>query len=533
MLDFKTILVKRYALGMSGGLIAKELKCSKAGVNKFLSAFARCEKLRYPLPQGITNEAIYQAVYGHESSVSGHRDATYELPDFEEVHSGMRAQNMTLLYQWGVYKNACLASSAKPYSYRQFCDLYQSWCERNGKTSHFEHVPGQVMEIDFAGKTFPLIDPIDGTVTDIVVFVAVLPYSQYVYAEGMVDIGEQQWIEANNNALEYFGGAPMIVVCDNCKQAVIHNKDWIAPELNKDFAEWAEHNGTAIMAAKVRRPKYKPSVEGAVGIMESGFFHDLERIPWYSLEEFNFALRKKLELFNAKPFEKKEHSRAFLFSEERKELLPLPEARYQYAERREATVSSDFHIRFDNAYYSCPHGYVHRKVTLRVTASTVEIFDALGARLCAHKRAERKGQWVTDPSHLPPDFNSYRDWSPDFFERRAALVGPSTLATIKAILLSKKYQVQTYRSCKGVLGLGDKYGKDALESVCQDAVRCGKTTYGFVKNAMAARNIEKKRERQDAKNAYSYLRPEAESSVEALMAKTSKALEESEDVGNE
>ena len=26
------------------------------------------------------------------------------------------------------------------------------------------------------------------------------------------------------------------------KQAVLANQDWIAPELNKDYAEWAEHN---------------------------------------------------------------------------------------------------------------------------------------------------------------------------------------------------------------------------------------------------------------------------------------------------
>ena len=51
------------------------------------------------------------------------------------------------------------------------------------------------------------------------VFVAVLPYSQYIYAEGMVSTKEPQWIAVNNNALKYFGGVPALVVCDNCKQA--------------------------------------------------------------------------------------------------------------------------------------------------------------------------------------------------------------------------------------------------------------------------------------------------------------------------
>ena len=47
-------------------------------------------------------------------------------------------------------------------------------------------------------------------------------------------------------------GVPAIVVCDNCNQVVIDNKDWIDPDLYKDCVEWAEHNHTVIRPAKVR-----------------------------------------------------------------------------------------------------------------------------------------------------------------------------------------------------------------------------------------------------------------------------------------
>ena len=83
-----------------------------------------------------------------------------------------------------------------------------------------------------------------GEIIPIVVFVAVLPYSQYIYAEGMTSVAEPQWIEVNNNALQFFGGVTPLIVCDNCKQAVIANKDWIEPELKKEYAEWAKHNNT-------------------------------------------------------------------------------------------------------------------------------------------------------------------------------------------------------------------------------------------------------------------------------------------------
>ena len=176
------------------------------------------------------------------------------------------------------------------------------------------------MEVDFAGKTFRMVNPLTGETMEIVVFVAVLPYSQYIYAEGMVSIKEPQWIAVNNNALAYFGGVPALVVCDNCKQAVIANRDWIAPELNKDYAEWAEHNHTVILPAKVKKPKYKSSVENAVGILEKGFFHDMEEMDYFSLEQFNRDLWKHLDKLNSAPFTKKPHSRRYYWDEERREL---------------------------------------------------------------------------------------------------------------------------------------------------------------------------------------------------------------------
>jgi len=47
-------------------------------------------------------------------------------------------------------------------------------------------VIGEKMEVDFTGKTFSMINLLTGELSTIVVFVAVLPYSQYIHAEGML-----------------------------------------------------------------------------------------------------------------------------------------------------------------------------------------------------------------------------------------------------------------------------------------------------------------------------------------------------------
>lgn len=81
--------------------------------------------------------------------------------------------------------------------------------------------------------------------------------------------------------------------------------------MNKDYAEWAEHNGTVIMPAKVRKPKYKNSVEASVGILEKGLFHTLEERQYFSLDDFNRDLWAEVDKLNHEDFKKKEHSRYF------------------------------------------------------------------------------------------------------------------------------------------------------------------------------------------------------------------------------
>ena len=199
MLDYKDIIVKHFGLGMSGRQIARELGVSKSGVNDVLGAFKRCESLDFPLPEGITNYGIAAKIYGGSPGAVG-RDMTYACPDFEDIHKQLHGRkNMTLVYLWNRYMKTCEAEGRKGYQYRQFCKQYSRWCETNKESMHITAVSGQKMEVDFAGKTFQMVDHLTGELLDIVVFVAVLPYSQYIYAEGITSTREPQWIAVNNH----------------------------------------------------------------------------------------------------------------------------------------------------------------------------------------------------------------------------------------------------------------------------------------------------------------------------------------------
>ena len=107
-LDYKDIIIKHYALLMSGSETAHQTGFGKSGVNDFLRAFKKCEDLRYPLPAGITNYGIALKVYGSVPG-SGGRNENIELPDYEEAAKLMvNRKNMTLMFLWNRYQRKFL-----------------------------------------------------------------------------------------------------------------------------------------------------------------------------------------------------------------------------------------------------------------------------------------------------------------------------------------------------------------------------------------------------------------------------------------
>ena len=52
MLDYKSIIIKRYVLGLRYKELSEEFNASKSEINDFIRTFERCEKLLYPLRKG-------------------------------------------------------------------------------------------------------------------------------------------------------------------------------------------------------------------------------------------------------------------------------------------------------------------------------------------------------------------------------------------------------------------------------------------------------------------------------------------------
>ena len=136
---------------------------------------------------------------------------------------------------------------------------------------------------------------------------------------------------------------------------------------------------------------------------------------------------------------------------------------------------SNFHVRFDNAYYSVDKAFLHKKVSIKASSTVVRIYSLTGEFLCEWPRATRKGQWSTNPDHLPDNYKGFTQWNAPYFIQKAQLIGKNTETVIRTILKSRPYEVQTYRMCLGILNFTKKYSNKALEECCKQAIALNKT----------------------------------------------------------
>ena len=204
------------------------------------------------------------------------------------------------------------------------------------------------------------------------------------------------------------------------------------------------------------------------------------------MNELNHAIHDKLNQFNRKLFQKKEGSRLSLFLEEEKPLLsPLPATRFELSDWKTATVQFNYHISVDRMLYSVPYEYIKKKVDVRVTDTTIEIFYNHN-RIASHRRLKgRPGQYSTITEHMPEDHQKYLEWNGDRFRKWAERIGTSTYATVNAILTSKGVEQQTYRSCMGLLKLTEKYSDELLEAACKKALSyTASPSYKSIKNIL-------------------------------------------------
>ncbi len=415
-----------------------------------------------------SEDDVYKIIYPYKFFME---DSLYTAPDYSAVHIELKRVGVNLRLLWLEYSDKVRREGGIPYKYTRFCNGYNKYVTSKEYTSHLEHKPGQKCEVDWAGKTMEL--HLGGIIKKVYLFVGSLSYSHYSYVEPCLDMKQNTWLRCNVNMYRFFGGVPIRTVCDNLKTGVNKHPHEGEIILNGDYERLGEYYHTAILPARVKKPKDKPTAEGTVGNITTAIIAKLRNKRYESFAVLKNDVQNALIDYNSSPFTKRQGSRNSEYQLELAFLQPLPAIDYDISQWKYGVkVQSNCHISYKKNYYSCPYTYLGYEVNVceSSNANTIKIYVGDEVIACHEKFPE----WVV---------NRYRTREEDLPKQRACIefdrnrieswakkIGSNTSTVIRKIFQSCEFDEQGYNPCLAVLRLSAKHNGLLLERACEIAL---------------------------------------------------------------
>lgn len=204
-------IIRLRSLDFSERNIALSCSVSRNTVSKFLK---KADELNvsWPLDETMTDNALESLLFPKEKSATNKR-----MPDYAYIRKELLRNGVSKKLLWSEYCEDCRMAGEELLMYSQFCYYIQQDEQKRRATMHIPRKPGEQVEVDWAGDPAHIIDPDTGEITEAWLFVGVMTYSMYAYAEAFINEKQKAWITAHVYMYEYFGGVAKILVPDNCK----------------------------------------------------------------------------------------------------------------------------------------------------------------------------------------------------------------------------------------------------------------------------------------------------------------------------
>lgn len=345
-------------------------------------------------------------------------------------------------------------------------------------TLRIETAPGYEAQVDF-GEVGLFRDAQTGEMRKAYAFVMTLSYSRHCYSELVFDQKAITWLAAHTRALAYFGGVPKRVVLDNLKAGIV-KAALEDPEVNRSYAELAEHYGFLISPCRPRTPEHKGKVESGVHFVKRNFIAGREACD---IDQGNRDLlawcrevgQRSHGTTRKKPCEQ-------FAAVERAALQPLPQKPYDLAVYKKVKLHRDCHVTYDNAYYSAPFRLVGQTLWVRGGLSSVYLLTEDHHCVATHSRAKEPGERITTADHFPPEKVALLPRTPAVLREEAARIGENTLAVVAEILSHPV--IDRTPSAARLLALSQKHSPERLERACQRALRFSDPRYSTVRDIL-------------------------------------------------
>ena len=472
-------VIKFHCSGKSKLFISNYLSLSRNTVKKYIALFDALGLNLEDLEKKA--DADLEDLFSQSTLESANPKLEKLQSYFPKMERDLKKVGVTVQHLWEEYYK----ENPDGLKSSQFRYHFRNWSNRVNPVMHMNHKAGDKMYVDYAGKILSVIDQDTGEIREVQFFVAILGASQYTYAEASLSQQKEDFVASVENAVRFFGGTPGAIVPDNLKSAVIKSSRF-EPTINETLADFAEHYQTTILPARAYKPRDKSLVEGAVRILYRRIYVHLREQKFFSLDQLNEQIWNLLEIHNKKKLTARPYSRLELFTEdEKKELNPLPQERFEIKYQSFATVMQNGHVSLssDKNFYSVPYQYLRKKVKLLYTKSTVEIYYKYN-RIATHPRHYKPYVYTTNPEHMASTHQFVADWSASRFLDWASGIDPSVGEFIMKIIDSKNHPEPAYKSCLGILSFEKKVGKQRLINACKRALDYRIYSYKAIQNIL-------------------------------------------------
>ena len=227
MANYRAIMQLSLA-GRSYAEIVEMVGCSRRDVALVKKTISRAG-ITLERAVSITDAEIWQLFPDGRRKVS----QEYDQPDFAATVKSMKAnRHFTLQQAWRRYVGSTAAG--KKYGYSQYCALFSEQVRSLDLVATLHHEPGR----------------------------AVLPYSGVVFCRALMSMKSEAWLAGHVGAFEFLDGVPQLVIPDNPTTATVRpTRGDAGREVNARYQQLADHYGTAIVPARVRKPRDKAAVE--------------------------------------------------------------------------------------------------------------------------------------------------------------------------------------------------------------------------------------------------------------------------------
>lgn len=336
--------------------------------------------------------------------------------------------------------------------------------------------PGLEAQVDY-GLGAPAIHPETGKFRKPRLFCMKLSHSRKAFRKVVWKSSTKIWCELHEEAFRYFGGVPETIRLDNLKEGVLKVSIY-DPEINPLYASMLAHYGTVAIPCRVAMPRHKGKVESEVKYTQNALkgrkfeslddeqkFIDHWSRRWADTRIHGVIKRQVNEIFEM---------------EEKSALKPLPADGFPILQIASRKVHTDGHIEVNGAFYSAPHTWVGKEVTVHVGRCFIDLFHpSTGERLARHL-VNQRGKYHTINDHLPDSKRT--DRLHEWMLAKAAAIGPATRQIIERLLAERPYHA--IRTSQGVLSFTKKYSKENVEMAAHLCVERNICTYRAMKNIL-------------------------------------------------